>query len=89
MAKTHIKTSTGFEADIDESVIDDFELLCIVCEMDKNPIALKSVLDKLLPAEERARLMEYDRNEDGRVPTSVITREIIDLFNGLNKAKKS
>mgnify|MGYP007057063945 FL=1 len=38
-----VKTTSGFEATIDEGILDDYELLEMLCEVDNGNTGLKQV----------------------------------------------
>lgn len=88
MAVKHIKTKTGFEMDLDESVTDDMELFEAIAEVDSgNMMKVPVVIGKLCGDQKKA-LYDHVRTEDGRVPMQAISEEITDIFEALN-AKKS
>jgi len=80
----HIKTATGFEADIDESCIDDMELFDAVAELQGgNVFAVPTVINKLC-GEHKKELYDHCRLENGRVPTQAVITEITEIFTALN-----
>lgn len=88
MAIKHIKTNTGFEADIDDSCLDDMELFEAVADLQSgNVLAISTVIKKLC-GEHKKALYDHCRLESGRVPTQAVTEEITEIFNELN-AKNS
>ena len=62
------KTSTGFEFEIDEQKLDDMEFMDALAEVDENPLKFSKVMKMMLGEEQRQRLYDHLRNEDGRVP---------------------
>lgn len=88
MAVKHIKTKTGFEADIDESCVDDMELFEAVTDLQAgNVLVIPTVIRKICGDSKQA-LYDHCRLESGRVPIQAISDEIADIFNALN-AKNS
>lgn len=88
MAIKHVKTSTGFEADIDDSCIDDMELFEAVTDLQAgNSLAIPIVIRKICGTSKKA-LYDHCRLESGRVPIQAISDEVSDIFNALN-AKNS
>ena len=80
----HIKTTTGFECDIDTSVIDDMELFDSIVELQAGDImAVPSVINKLV-GEQKKALYDHVRLENGRVPTQAVVSEITDILTELN-----
>lgn len=84
MAIKHIKTATGFEADIDDSCIDDMELFEAVADLQGgNALAVPTVIRKLCGDKKQA-LYDHCRLESGRVPIQAVTLEITEMFEALN-----
>lgn len=83
-----IKTTSGFEIEIDESQLDDLEFLDLVCDLDDNvnPRAYRKIVRKML-GEDESRLYDHIRTDDGRVPVSALTREILEILNGCGAKK--
>ena len=84
MAIKHIKTATGFEADIDDSVIDDMELFDSIAALQGGDVmAIPTVISKLAGDNKKA-LYDHCRLENGRVPTQAVVAEITDILTELN-----
>lgn len=84
-----IITSTGFICDIDESCLDDMEMLEDVVALDKGDgLVLPGLLHKLLGETGKQALYDHVRDEKGRVPMSACAAEISDIFNELKETKK-
>ena len=85
MAK--VKTSEGFEAEIDESCIDDMELFDAISEYDSgNKLAFSRMVSKLM-GDQKGALYDHYRDERGRVSFSSIASaffEILDQLGGKN-----
>ena len=76
----HVKTSAGFEADIDEAVFNDMELFDAIVELDQgNSLALSRVTEKIL-GKNKAGLYEALRNENGRVPVNAVSEQIREIM---------
>lgn len=84
------KTTSGFEYELDESALDDYELLEELCELDEGDTSkIISVLNRLLGNEQKERLKEHLRMENGRVPASKMMLEIGEIFNSVKEGKNS
>ena len=84
MAIKHIKTATGFEADIEDSVIDDMELFEAVAALQGGDVfQVPTVINKLV-GEQKKALYDHVRLESGRVPTQAVVTEITEIFGALN-----
>ena len=75
------KTSTGFEFDIEDERLDDMELVDIMAEIDENPLLMPKLCKMLLGDEQKKRLYDHLRSEDGRVPIEATTNAIQEIFN--------
>lgn len=59
-----VKTTSGFEATIDEGILDDYELLEMLCEVDNgNTGKLIEASVKVFGKEQYAALKEHNRVE--------------------------
>lgn len=77
-----IKTSSGFECELDEAFRDDFELLENLVRLDKgDPSGLTEIIDGIF-GDEKEALYEHCRKENGRVSTVAVMQEVKDVFNG-------
>lgn len=84
------KTTSGFEYELDESALDDYELLEDLCELDEgNTSKTISVLNRLLGKEQKDRLKEHLRSKNGRVPASKMMNEMGEIFNSVKEGKNS
>lgn len=82
------KTKTGFKFEIDERLLNDYELVELLAETEENPLIVSKVLTKLL-GDQKKDLIEHVREEDGIVPADKMMEELEEIFNAGNKAKNS
>ena len=74
-------TESGFQYSIDQEVMDDYELLEDLCEVDNgNAGKITAAARRLLGNEQLKALKEHLRNENGRVPASKMIEEISQIF---------
>lgn len=84
------KTKSGFEFDIPKSVIDDMQVLDAIVELESdNPLAISRLCDRILGAEEKKKLYEHVKMEDGRVPISAVSDELGEIFRAFGKPGKN
>ncbi|MFR9269221.1 MAG: hypothetical protein ACLVMI_02615 [Clostridia bacterium] len=83
------KTSTGFEFDIEDERLDDMELVDIMAEIDENPLLMPKLCKMLLGEEQKKRLYDHLRSEDGRVPIEATTNAIQEIFDSPGDLKNS
>ena len=70
-----MKTKSGFEFEINESALDDFELFDLLAQADDgNGMAIPKVLRKMFDKETVKRLYDHLRTEKGNVPLQAITK---------------
>nr|DAZ16992.1 MAG TPA: hypothetical protein [Caudoviricetes sp.] len=84
------ETKTGFKFEIEEEVLDDYELLETLVDADNgNNMALFSVIDMVLGDEQKKALKEHLREIHGRVPASAMIAEIMDIIEKSGSGKNS
>ena len=86
METVHVKTPSGYEADIDKAALDDYELTEIMAEyVGGNGLALPRMVNRVLSPEDRKRLMDHLRGEDGRVSTDAVSAEFLEIIRAARK----
>lgn len=84
------KTESGFEFELDEGSLDDYELLEDICDMDNgDPLKITAIAKRLLGKEQMQALKEHVRNEEGRVSAARVTEEIAQIFSSQSEVKNS
>ena len=84
------KTPSGFVFLISESRLENMEMLDALAALDRgDDTQLSNVLRMLFTPEQKAKLYDHVRLEDGTVPISRITEEITAIFEANQKAKNS
>lgn len=85
-----MKTTSGFEIDIDQTRFDNAELLDALSDLNAGDgLAVSRVLSLLLGKEDKKRLYDHCREEDGRVPLDRLNQEIEDIFQLSGDASKN
>lgn len=85
---TQIKLSCGFEAEVDETAVDDFAFLEAVDKIQDGDItAFARITRMLLAPEDKTRLMDVLKDEKGRVPVAEAVKQITELLEQLNSKK--
>lgn len=85
-----MKTETGFEYTLAESVADDAELFDDLIEMDEGNVKpAKRVAKGLIGADGQKRLYDHCRGENGRVSLTKVYAEIVDIIQHLEGAEKN
>ena len=83
------KTSSGFDFVISKDVINDYELIENLGELDDNPLILGKIVNQILGKEQTVNLKNHIRNENGIVPTNKMTQEIIEIFKNAGEETKN
>ena len=84
------KTESGFSIELEESALDNMEVLDALSDLDEgNPLAMSRLVVKLLGKDGKKRLYDHLRTEDGRVPASAVESAIMELFQSINDGKNS
>lgn len=83
------KTSSGFNFEISKDVINDYELVENLGELEDNPLILGKIVRQILGKEQTSKLKDHIRNENGIVPTNKMTQEIIEIFKNAGEETKN
>lgn len=79
------KTKSGFNYELLEAKLNDFELIDEFSQLEENPLLLPRILERLLGKEQKQALYEHVRDEDGIVPIDTITNEMMEIFTAETK----
>lgn len=82
------KTSIGFEYEIAEDVLNNYELAEAIGEIDTNPLAITKIVNLLLGNEQKNALKEAVRDENGIVSVTELTNQITEIFQNHGEVKK-
>lgn len=82
------KTNSGFEFEIDEEELDDYELLEMLCDIDKGDVTkITDAAKKILGNEQLKELKEHVRDEKGKVSVSKMMKEIEEVLSSNSRGK--
>lgn len=82
------KTSTGFQFQIAEGALDNYELVEALADIETDPLSVTKVVTLLLGKEQKEKLKDHVRNDKGVVTTTALMKEIEEVFKTQNKVKK-
>lgn len=82
------KTESGFEYEVTDSALNDYELVEVLAEVDAKPLLLPRLVKKLLGENQKNKLLDHLRTKEGNVPLDKISNEIMEIFKS-GKAKNS
>lgn len=81
-------TTTGFEFELEDEVLDDYELLEVLVEVDKGNYGLVTkMVDILLGESQKEALKNHIRKNTGRVSAKKMMEEISEIFQASNSLK--
>lgn len=84
------KTKSGFEIELEESSLDNMELVDTLDEMNEgNPLAISRLVPLLLGKEGKKKLYDHLRTPDGRVPVAKVAEALGELMNSFTAGKNS
>lgn len=85
-----IRLDGDFEVTIAENALDNMELIDALVELDGgNPLAVSSTCALLFGKEQRQRLYNHLRAEDGRVPVAAVMKALTDTLTGFGQTGKN
>ena len=82
------KTKSGFQYEVTDETLNDFQLIEVLADVDTNPMLLPKLVKMLLGDEQKQRLLDHLRTEKGNVPLDAISVEIMEIFQS-GQAKNS
>lgn len=86
---THVTLSCGFEADIDETAVQDMEFLDALTEMqDGDPTGLSRMCGMLMEKADKKKLYEMISKKEGRATVEAVGKQITELLEQLQSKKK-
>lgn len=82
------KTTSGFEFEIKEESLDDYELFECLCRVDKGDYSsVTEMVDMLLGEEQKNRLKEHIRKGKGHVSIKSMIDEVMEIFGSNDVGK--
>lgn len=80
----------GFAFDVDPNVLDDMELIDALAQAQgEDATAISKVLVMVLGVEQRNRLYDVLREENGRVPIKATMESIVEIFEAMGNSGKN
>lgn len=81
-------TESGFEFEINEEILDDYDFLELMCKIDEGDTKLTiKMVDMLLGDEQKEKLKEHVRNESGKVSARRLLDEVGEIFASIKEGK--
>ena len=86
---TKVKTSSGFEYEIDEENLNDMRLLDIIAEISNGDTTKLPLMISMIIGDQKEKLYKNLEDEKGRVPVQKASDEITEIFQKINTGKNS
>ena len=84
------KTESGFSIELEESALDNMEVLDALSDLDEgNPLAMSRLVVKLLGKDGKKRLYDHLRDENGIVPVDDLSNAVNELITSCPAGKNS
>lgn len=84
------KTQNGFKYEIDEKVLDDMELIdAMAAAQGEDPTQISTVVVKIFGEDQRKKLYDHVRTEDGRVPITEVADIITEIIESIGDDGKN
>lgn len=81
-------TSTGFSFSVDKRVFDDYENLELLDEIEEsNPLALVRYVKRILGEDQKNKLIDHVRDDEGFVSSEKMVSEIVEIMNAFSATK--
>lgn len=81
-------TKSGFKYEVSDELLNNYELIEVLADVDTNPLLLPKLVKMLLGDEQKNALANHVRTESGVVPLDSISVEVMEIFQSGN-AKNS
>lgn len=83
------KTKSGFEFQIPEENLDNYDFIDALSKTDENPIHLPRAVEILLGTEQKDRLLDHLREDNGKVKFTKVTDELMEIMTSTKQTKNS
>ena len=74
------QTESGFKFVIDETDLDDMEFIELLADAQEDALKFPKVVERLLGKEQKAKLYDHVRTENGRVPIEAISNALTEIM---------
>lgn len=84
------KTKSDFTYEISDNVFDNMELVDTIAEAtEDDPVAISRLVKLTLGVDQRKKLYDHLRTEDGRVPTEKVFETVGEIFAAFGQQEKN
>ena len=84
------KLKNGFSFDVDENALDNMELIDAMAEaQEENPAMFSKAVLLLLGKDQRKKLYDHIRDDNGRVSVEAVANSFVEIFEALGEQGKN
>lgn len=80
-------TKSGFEFEISDKALDDYELLELMADVDSNALLVPKIFEKLLGTKQKENLIEFMKKRDGYASTEKMAKILEEILLSSQKLK--
>lgn len=80
-------TKSGFRFEINEGLLDDYELLEMISKIDEHPIRIVNIIEKVLGEKQKNNLIKHLKSKYGKVTITEINKTLEEIFKANKKTK--
>ena len=85
-----IKVTEGLEVNVDKTCFNDMEMLDILVDLDSgDPLAVSKMCSRMFSKEDKKKLYNHLRDENGTVKTEVFVPVVMDIMKQLGEEEKN
>lgn len=85
-----VKTAEGLEIEVKKDAFDDMEALETLTDLvDGNPFAITKVCNLIMSKEEKKKVYDFYRGEDGKVHVETFVNVLTQIMNLLGEKEKN
>ncbi|NLY46800.1 MAG: hypothetical protein GX053_12565 [Tissierella sp.] len=81
------KTKSGFEFEVPKKMLDNYELVENLSELESNPLLLTKIVVQILGKKQSEDLKDFLRDEDGIVPVTKMEKEVTEILSYREETK--
>lgn len=83
------KTESGFCFEIDETALDDMEFVEALADLEEDALKFPKVCNMLLGKDQKKKLYDHLRNENGKVPVEAVSNAIAEIMSVAGESTKN
>lgn len=85
-----VELKSGLKLEMDEKIMDNMELVDTLADAaDEDPLAVSKMIKMVLGSENKKKLYNSLRTEDGRVPVAAVSDALKEIFEAFGEKGKN